>query len=351
MKLIVFTRYEELGASSRVRFYNMKSYLMQGFDEVVFSPLIKNDQLRRIYQGKGYSLFALLFAYLKRFFFVLFLSRKSVLLIEKELFPNIPAGIELFLLKNRRYVLDYDDSIFHNYDMHRSPVIRKYFGRKIDELMKHSNLVFCGSHYLLERAESSGSVNNHLIPTVVRASRYDSKKKAMNKVPVIVWIGTPHTIKYLSLISKVLVKLASEHDFIMRVIGVKNFVIPGVNVESFGWSEETEVQLISDSDIGIMPLEDTPWERGKCGYKLIQYMACSLPVVGSAIGENNFIIDSSCGYCAANEDEWYRALKTLLTDPALRIAMGNKGRERFLLNYAEEAIGPGITVLLNKIKS
>jgi len=323
---------------------------MEGFDEVVSHPLISNNQLRRLYQGKGYSFIPLIYAYFKRLFLVISASQNDILFIEKELFPYIPAWFELFLLRKRKYILDYDDSIFHNYDLNTSLFIKKLLGRKIDMLMLNAQKVLCGSHYLLERAIASGSKKNYLIPTVVSAKKYIKVSKDTGQgVPVIVWIGTPKTIKYVNIIKEVLKKLAAETEFIFRIIGAHTFEIEGVKLERFEWSAKEEVKLIAGSDIGIMPLENTPWEKGKCGYKLIQYMACGLPVVGSAIGENNYIIDETCGFLASTDDEWHAALLTLLKNQTLREKMGNNGRKKVIASYTDEVVGPQILMHLNQV--
>jgi glycosyltransferase involved in cell wall biosynthesis len=350
MKLVVFTRYDDLGASSRVRYYNMVKYMEEGFGEVIFHPLINNQQLNRLYNNKRYLPHVLIFTYFKRLTQLILLDSQAVLLIEKELFPNIPAFIELFLLRKRIYVVDYDDSIFHNYDLHPNKIIRKVLGSKIDLLMKEAKLVWCGSHYLLQRAIASNARYVQLLPTIVNTNKYrPSQRVSKNASPIIVWIGTPQTVKYLKLVAPALNLLAIEHSFILRIVGATNIDIAGVNIEFVKWSIEKEVEAIATADIGIMPLENTPWEKGKCGYKLIQYMACGLPVVGSAIGENNYIIDESCGYAVLNDDEWYHSLKSLILNDDLRKKMGENGRQKVVEYYSETVAGSIIGSLRNKL--
>ncbi|WNP28407.1 glycosyltransferase family 4 protein [Moraxella sp. DOX410] len=142
------------------------------------------------------------------------------------------------------------------------------------------------------------------------------------------WIGSPSTVKYLETIKEPLQQLAKKIEYKLRVIGAE-FNLPDVQVEGLPWSEATEVENIANADIGIMPLLDSPWERGKCGYKLIQYMACSLPVIASPIGVNNEIVEDGInGYLANNALQWLEQLESLLLDANLRQQMGLKGREK-----------------------
>lgn len=351
MKLVIFTRYDKMGASSRVRSYNFDSYFKTHFDEVEFSPLIQQSQLKKLYVNESYSPFVLFYAYLSRFIKLIFLKKNTAILIEKELFPGWPYWVESLLLSGKKFCLDYDDSIFHNYDQSRYALVRYIFGKKIDKLMKKADLVMCGSHYIKERALSAGAVNPILIPTVVSIERYDKVETKRNKTPIIVWIGTPKTVKYLEIISTPLQLLAQKYNYTLRIIGSKDFTIEGVNIEYQDWSEDSEVNSIATADIGIMPLENTAWEMGKCGYKLIQYMACALPVVGSDFGENKYIIRNENGFAASTNEDWYHSLSTLLVDGELRKKMGANGRMRVEVDYSEEKTGPQIVTLLNQVYS
>lgn len=351
MKLVIFTRYDKMGASSRVRSYNFDSYFKTNFSEVEFSPLIQQSQLKKLYDNESYSPFVLFYAYLSRFLKLIFLKKNTAILIEKELFPGWPYWVESTLLSGKKFCLDYDDSIFHNYDQSKYALVRYIFGKKIDKLMKKANLVMCGSHYIKERALTAGAVSPKLIPTVVSTERYNKIEAKRNETPVIVWIGTPKTVKYLEIISAPLQQLAQNYNYTLRIIGCRDFTIDGVNIEYHDWSEASEVYSIATADIGIMPLESSAWEMGKCGYKLIQYMACGLPVVGSDFGENRYIIRNDNGFAASTNADWYHSLSTLLVDEDLRKRMGANGRVRVEIDYSEEKTGPQIVTLLNQVYS
>jgi glycosyltransferase involved in cell wall biosynthesis len=294
--------------------------------------------LDEFYLKKKYNKLSLLIVYVLRLYQLLQIPRKAKIVIEKELFPFIPFWFEKYLLKKHIVILDYDDAIFTFYEQHKLFIIRKLYEKKIDQLMVLSDTVICGSHFLFERAEKSRSKNVKLIPTVVDISRYKVQNDKSSDLPIIVWIGTPSTIHFIELIKPVLQELSEKYLFKFRVIGCLKFNIPGVNVECFEWSLDNEIKLISEADIGVMPLYDTDWEKGKCGYKLIQYMASGLPVVASAVGENNYIVQSSCGYIAKSQANWIEFLSILLEQEHLRESMGNIGRIHAERYYSQEAV-------------
>jgi glycosyltransferase involved in cell wall biosynthesis len=125
--------------------------------------------------------------------------------------------------------------------------------------------------------------------------------------------------------------------------------LPGVDVECVDWTEDSEVTSIAECDVGIMPLNDTPWERGKCGYKLIQYMACGLPVVASPVGVNREIVrDDENGYLAKEPSDWVSRLGRLLANPQLRLTMGRSGRHRVESEYCVQHMAPRYVALLRR---
>jgi glycosyltransferase involved in cell wall biosynthesis len=134
----------------------------------------------------------------------------------------------------------------------------------------------------------------------------------------------------------------------LRIVGGTTIDLPGVDVERFEWTEASEVPLIQECDIGIMPLIDSPWERGKCGYKLIQYMACAKPVVASPVGVNQRIVEHGVnGWLARSTQDWTQAFTTLLSDPDLRMRMGKAGRDKVERDYTLQANAPRLEKLLS----
>ena len=191
------------------------------------------------------------------------------------------------------------------------------------------------------------------MPTVIDLERYAAKKEyavLTGEIPCIVWIGSPSTVRYLQLLREPLQLLSHELPFKLRVIGGGEVDLPRVNVESLPWSEISEVDSIRACDIGVMPLFDSPWESGKCGYKLIQYMACGLPVVASAVGVNSEIVrNDEDGYLASSVDEWIKALGKLLRDKTLRARMGRSGRKRVERHYCIQQTAPKLIEMLRTV--
>jgi len=173
---------------------------------------------------------------------------------------------------------------------------------------------------------------------------------ATYELPRIVWIGSPSTVRYLQLLHNPLQDLAKLQPFVFRIIGGGAVAIPGVQVEVMPWAENTEVENITTCDVGVMPLVDSPWEQGKCGYKLIQYMACGLPVVASGVGVNPEIVQQGVnGFLANTSDEWVAALYKLLTDKSLSCQMGLAGRLRVESQYCLQVTGPKLAGLLRQV--
>jgi glycosyltransferase involved in cell wall biosynthesis len=210
-------------------------------------------------------------------------------------------------------------------------------GDKIDWVMRHAKLVWVGNPYLKSRAELAGARQIRLLPTVIDPSRYPQKVYYEKEKVTIGWIGSPSTLKYVKLILPALEELNREFDIeLILVNGKKGVAFSGEQV-LIPWSEETEVASIHQMDIGMMPLPDDSWERGKCAYKLIQYMACGLPVVASPVGMNPEVVQhGENGFLAASEAEWVEYLGRLISDASLRKAMGERGRRLVMERYTLE---------------
>ena len=350
MKVLALTRYARLGASSRVRFYQMLPALEVHGIDVTVAPLSSDGYVRDLYAGKGRRPARVAGDYARRLGQLLSVGRFDLLWIEKELLPGAPAVLERLLGALRvPYAVDYDDATFHRYDQSTNPLVRRLLGSKIDVIMRHAVLVTAGNEYLAERARSAGARWTEVVPTVVDLDRYPVAPPRAEAPLTIGWMGTPITQRYLDPLRDALSTVCHRGGARILLIGADAGALAGLHPEIRAWSEQTETADIADFDVGIMPLADGVWERGKCGYKLIQYMACARPVVASPVGVNRCIVDDGVnGLLASTGAEWCTALEQLRDDRPLRDRMGRAGRARVESEYSVQALAPRLADLLRR---
>ncbi len=348
LKVLALSRYDQTGASSRLRFIQFAPYLAEAGIDVQIEPLLGADYLDDLYCGRGRSYRRLAGRYLHRVGMLFGEPRPDILWIEKELLPGLPYRFEAALIGSRiPYVLDLDDAIFHNYDLGRTPLTRWLLGDKIDRLMRHAHTVVVGNAYLAERARAAGARDVQVIPTVIDGERYGVAKPSSTGPLTIGWIGSPVTFKYVKTLLPVLEEVCRRTGGRLLLIGAGPDVPIVSWINAVPWSEEDEVTRLASIDIGIMPIPDGLWERGKCGYKLIQYMACGKPVVASQVGANVEIVEEGVqGFLATDSEAWLERLERLASDAALRQRMGMAGLERARKLYTIQAVVPRLAQVL-----
>ena len=379
MPILFFTKYTRAGASSRYRSFQYLPALEAAGLRVTVSPLFDEAYLAHKYAHGRASVGAVVRAFARRLWAVLTVPRAAVVVVEYELLPWFPAVLERWLAwRGCRMVVDYDDALFHQYDAHPNPWVRRLLGRKIATVMRLAHTVVAGNAYLAGYARRAGAQQVAMIPTVIDLARYSvadvggmktsAVVQAMMAAPTdagagdaaktegagpaarvftIGWIGSPSTARYLRDIAPALAEVCRDGRARVRLVGSGPIELPGVPVEVVAWREETEVDEIRGFDVGIMPLPDEPWARGKCGFKLIQYMACGLPVVASPVGVNAEIVeDGGNGFLAADAGAWVKALEALREDAALRDRMGAAGRQRAEARYCLAVTAPQVVGVL-----
>ena len=345
MRILCLTKYDRLGASSRLRFLQFIPFLRAHGFECEVRPIFDNEHIKAAYSKKRRPIDAAR-ALLGRRRALRDIEQFDVVWLEGEIFPWSPWWLEkMFWPKSVPLIVDYDDAIFHNYDMHKSWLVRRLLDSKIDRVMKSANCVVAGNAYLAARAESAGAKSIEIVPTVVNRNVY-SVVPDRPKGPVTVgWIGSPSTWSaYLEPMLPIIEPLAKTRGTRLLAVGayVDNHRSLGY-VDFEEWNEQSEVAQIQRMDIGIMPLVDSPWARGKCGYKLIQYMACGLPVVASPVGVNVEIVEHGVnGFLAEKGEDWRRALEILAENHEIRDRMGKAGREKFESNYSLQIQAPRV---------
>ncbi|MDH7578549.1 MAG: glycosyltransferase family 4 protein [Bacillota bacterium] len=275
---------------------------------------------------------------------VLATHRYDVVFLQREL---ISTFLTLEPLAKRPRVLDVDDAIF----LHRG-------GRFAKRLAQLSDLIICGNDFLAEHF-SQWNKNITVIPTAIDTRRYTPRAQNRNSQDklVIGWTGTSGNFKYLYQIEGALEKVIKTlPNVVFRVIADKEPKFRGVPKERFEfvqWSPETEVPSVQTMTVGIMPLADTEWERGKCSYKMLQYMACGIPVVVSPVGMNAQVLSlGNVGFAAKSRDEWEDALLTMLSlDDREREKMGMVGRRIVEEHYSIDVMAPRLARKIKQLVS
>ncbi len=248
-------------------------------------------------------------------------------------------------------IFDFDDAIFVPY---RSPsngyLSYLKFPAKTRTICRLATHVMAGNPFLADYAREVNR-NVTIVPTTIDTEKYtvDETKVAADP-PVIGWSGSYSTVQHLDTLRDVLQQLAKEERFRLRVIGTPQYELEGVDVEAMPWRAATETDDLSVMDVGIMPLPDDRWSKGKCGLKALQYMALGIPTICSPVGVNIDIIqDGANGFIAASDDEWIEKLKALLRSAELRKRLGRAGRSTVEAQYSALVQAPRVYQILESV--
>lgn len=352
MKVLLLSRYGPQGASSRVRMYQFLPALGAAGIEVTPAPLIDDALLIRRYGAGRHMPGALVGPYASRVLTLLRRRSYDLLWIEYELFPWLPGVLDQLLIRGGPpYVVEFDDAVFHQYDSHASGLVRRVLGRKHDRLMARAATVIAGNAYLADRANRAGASRVVTLPSVVDTDVFVPGPSGSGQPPIVGWIGSPTTAGYLKAIEPVLESLTRAGRAQVRLVGADAAAAWAFAHDTRPWTRAGEVGEVQGFDIGIMPIPDDRWTRGKCGYKLVQYMACGKPVVASPVGVNTTIVrDGVDGYLAADDAAWAEALAGLVADPERRRAMGAAGRARAVEHWSARAVTPRLVDVLSSAR-
>lgn len=342
-KIIYFTKYTKVGPSSRYRTFQYLKYINDEFKTEVY-PLFDDSYLNNLYQGKRINLFRIFSYYFKRIHIVIQnLNKNNIFYIEYELLPYFPPLIEFILKVFRiKYILDYDDAIFHNYDKNNNFIIRFFFKNKIKKIAKKASYIITGSEYLSTYFKQ---INKNVIeiPTSISIDFYSKKhiKNSKHNNIVIGWIGSKTT-------SKNLIKIKESIEYISRNYSNVTFNFCGFeesllsyfknsNIKLTKWSEENEFKFLNQIDIGIMPLENNYFNNGKCGFKLIQYMAMKKPTISTPLLTNKNINKNNKNLHANENSEWIEKIETFLENPNFYTKVGEENFDIIKKYYSIES--------------
>jgi glycosyltransferase involved in cell wall biosynthesis len=339
--IFALTKYGDLAASTRQRFLQFRPAFDEAGFKFRYSPLLGNDYLSYALSGRQPSGASIAKAYWRRVQAIVGLNETDLLWLQYELFPYLPEFVEKLALNkiSNPVVLDLDDAIFHQYDNSNAFLTRILLKEKFKGLLRRARICICGNDYINQYAKQYCR-DTIIIPTVVDTTVFAPAERKADRPLTIGWIGSPSTWHNVQPLLPVIKDITRRGDVQFLVIGA-GAAARNVRSENFrfiDWREDTEVSELRGMDIGIMPLVDRPFERGKSGYKLIQYMACGLPVVASPVGVNSEIVDEGTnGFLASSPEQWRSALTTLISSAELRNRFGLEGRRRVVAHYSLES--------------
>jgi glycosyltransferase involved in cell wall biosynthesis len=347
IKVLGLSLYGPLAASTRYRLTQYIEPLREQGIALEVHPLLGDDYVQTTYAGQPYPKHKVAAGYARRLGLLATQSRYDLAIIQAEMFPLLPGFIESRLLRIP-YIYDFDDAFFLKYTLERFRTLSFLLHDKFDPVLAKAGATTPGNAYLQQQALRFNA-NSPILPTVVDTERYQVAHRQDPDVFTVGWVGSPSTSVYLSMMVDPLARLAREGPVRFLVVGGVAPDIPGVDVRELPWSEAAEVDLINTFDVGVMPLFDDEWARGKCAFKLIQYMACGVPVVASGIGTNVDVVTSDCGFLADTPDQWVKALQSLRGSRDMRAHMGVASRARVEAGYSLHSATPVLAGVIRQL--
>ncbi|MEX0812147.1 MAG: glycosyltransferase [Chitinophagales bacterium] len=344
MKLLFLVPYPQSSApSQRFRFEQYFTFLKEKGLEFDVQSFIDDATWKVLYQ-KGRvlkKLLGILKGFLRRFLILFQLRKYDYVFIHREAAPIGPPVFEYLIAKvfRKKIIFDFDDAIWleNVSDSNKLFSKTKFYG-KTKKIIQWAYKISCGNEYLCEYARQFNQ-NVVLNPTTIdRQNLHKEVKDQNSKKPAIGWTGSHSTVKYLNEIIPVIKKLEDQIDFEFILISDRK---PDWNLKSLKfipWTKETEVGDLLRFNIGLMPIPDDEWTRGKCGFKALQYMSLGIPALVSPVAVNKNIVDNGInGFWCNSPEEWEERILELLNNQALRIKMGKAAIEKIKSEFSVSA--------------
>jgi len=342
--------------SQRYRVEQWEPWLKERGVEIVYRPFESEELNAVLYQpGQMAKKMSLVAEALRRRFNDVRAARgfDAVYLLREAALLGPPV-FERMLARGRvPYIFDFDDAVFERYvSLSNGYLSYLKFPGKTGTICRLAAHVMAGNEYLADYARRVNK-NVTVVPTTVDTSKYTIEPRSPNDVAVIGWTGSYSTVQHLLTLAGALKRLAQTDRFRLRVIGSPDMRLEGLeglDVEVLPWRSETEVEDLRPVDVGVMPLPEDRWSRGKCGMKALQYMGLGVATVCSPVGVNSEIIrDGENGLLASNEDEWVEKLRRLLRSKGLREGLGRAGRATVEAQYSAAVQAPRVFQILESV--
>ena len=319
--------------SQRFRFEQYFAFLSENGYEIETRSFLSDKTWKALYNHGSFfqKVIGVLASFMHRFLLMFQLRKYDLIFIHREASMIGPPIFEWFIAKvlRKKYIYDFDDAIWlPNYSQQNAKFHKLKAYGKVKKIIRWADKVAVGNKFLKEFALQYNK-NIQILPTTIDLENVHTISCDQESTPInIGWTGTHTTLSYLKELIPVLEELEQQHNFTFTVISNQ---APDFNFKSLRyiqWSKETEIEDLSQFQIGVMPLTENDWAKGKCGFKALQYMALKIPSIVSPVGVNTSIIeDKKNGYLCNSPEEWKKQLEELILSKELRIRIGENGQE------------------------
>lgn len=350
-RLLFLTKHGRRAASTRFRFSQFFPSLEAAGFTCEMSPLLDDRYLQGKFDRGRVDVRIVAAGFARRLVKMTQLRRFGAVIVYMEAFPYLPAFYERIMSTiGVPYTYDFDDATFHQYDQHSRWLVRTALGRKIGRVIGGAALITAGNEYLAAYARQFNP-RVTIVPTVVDTERFTPRDAKPPSTEVVVgWIGSPSTSVYLRDLVDVWQAVIGPGTARLVLVGSGPIDLGPTPVTVVPWREADEIAAVQSFDIGVMPLRDDPWSKGKCGFKLIEYMACGVPVVASPVGVNAQIVTHGHnGFLCATPQEWVASLRRLIDDVALRKQLGARARDAAVATWSLKRWAPEVVGLLKEV--
>lgn len=329
--------------SQRFRFEQQLAFLEKNELDYSFFPFLSAEAFDMLYMPGKYmiKIYFTLLGFLKRFFLMFQLSKYEFVFIHREASPIGPPIFEFIIAKilNKKIIYDFDDAIWLVNTSNANKIVAQIkWPQKVESICKWAYKVSCGNDYLASHARKFNH-NVEIIPTTVDTEFVHNKTKNQETEKIVLgWTGTHSTVKYLLELEPILIKMQNKYHFDFVVISNKEPQFKSLKYNFISWNKKTEIEDLLSMNIGVMPLVDDKWAKGKCGFKAIQYMSLGIPAIVSNVGVNEKIVShKENGFVCNNEEDWEYAIEELITNKTLRTQFGKKAQLAIEKNYSKIA--------------
>ena len=353
--LIITNHRKGRSPAQRFRFEQYIDFLEANNFKITFSNILSEEDDHFLYQKGKYLKKALIAKNAREIrnqdakrmnkFDIIFIHREALLTastyFEKE-----------FAKSSAKVVFDFDDAIWlPNFSSGNKALQLLKNPSKTEAIISSADMVFAGNDYLANYA-SAFCENVKVIPTTIDTTHHKREKQNTSNRVCIGWTGTETTRNYLEIIKPIFQKLTSKYGdkIYFKVICVQPWSAEGIELKNEKWDKEKEIEQLEEIDIGVMPLTDDQWSRGKCGFKGLQYMAMESATIMSPVGVNKQIINhGENGYLASTDEDWFEQLSSLIENKELRLQIGKAGRDTVIKKYSVSSTKDLYLKYLNEI--